>query len=396
MGDAPLARRRRLVSKLYRGTHWGVAACRPFSRIPHDRARHAGLHFSQFTWGAQATAKKMNQNSDTEADNGSASTPRARPQLFGAPRAAQPLNDFGPSILATIDGGQPRFSNRRRRQSKLWWLVLGVPVAAAALYGAVRINTAQPSMAAQASAVNAAPKAVPVVQAASAVARVAAAPASSVVPQGAATIETVAQAASAPTTGVRVPIAAAAASGAALPVLVAAVAAPPPTVAQPVPPLMAPVESKPSTASIEKPPAVSRPEVVAAKPPRTERSKDSGKDSSKAVKPSAESRSKEKQPAQAEAASPAKTRLADASGTGKAPYVEPARGTPDSDAELLAAMLPHLQRLSAAPAPPTSPAYNKRCGTQKGKAADACRVKFCNGRQGSDAACPVKPAAKAP
>jgi len=62
-----------------------------------------------------------------------------------------------------------------------------------------------------------------------------------------------------------------------------------------------------------------------------------------------------------------------------------ARGA-DSDAELLAAMLPHLKRL---PPAPSSPAYEKRCGQLTGDAAVDCRAKFCKGREGADAACPA-------
>ena len=58
----------------------------------------------------------------------------------------------------------------------------------------------------------------------------------------------------------------------------------------------------------------------------------------------------------------------------------------DSDAELLAAMLPHLKRI---PPAPSSPAYEKRCGQLIGDAAVDCRAKFCKGREGADAACPA-------
>ncbi len=61
----------------------------------------------------------------------------------------------------------------------------------------------------------------------------------------------------------------------------------------------------------------------------------------------------------------------------------PASPAADGDAELLAAMLPHLQRLSG----PTSPAHARRCGTLKDKAAEDCLARFCNGREGADAAC---------
>lgn len=57
----------------------------------------------------------------------------------------------------------------------------------------------------------------------------------------------------------------------------------------------------------------------------------------------------------------------------------------NDDAELLAAMLPHLKRRGTIP---TSPAYERRCGQLEGQAAADCRTKFCNGREGVDAACP--------
>jgi hypothetical protein len=58
----------------------------------------------------------------------------------------------------------------------------------------------------------------------------------------------------------------------------------------------------------------------------------------------------------------------------------------DSDAELLAAMLPHLKRTAALS---SSPAYEKRCGQLTGDAAVNCRSKFCKGREGADPACPA-------
>ncbi len=67
----------------------------------------------------------------------------------------------------------------------------------------------------------------------------------------------------------------------------------------------------------------------------------------------------------------------------------------DSDADLLAAMLPHLSHLKQQPLGPGSPALEKRCGRLSGEAALECRAKFCNGREGSDAACPAA-AASAP
>ncbi|MGY4828185.1 hypothetical protein ACVNIS_06380 [Sphaerotilaceae bacterium SBD11-9] len=57
----------------------------------------------------------------------------------------------------------------------------------------------------------------------------------------------------------------------------------------------------------------------------------------------------------------------------------------DTDAELLAAMLPHLRSTPA----PSSPAFERRCGQLTGDALASCRVRFCNGRQGEDSACPA-------
>ncbi|WOB07044.1 hypothetical protein [Piscinibacter gummiphilus] len=70
---------------------------------------------------------------------------------------------------------------------------------------------------------------------------------------------------------------------------------------------------------------------------------------------------------------------------GAAPLPKPTTKSANDDAELIAAMLPHLKRRGTAP---TSPGYEKRCGHLDGDAAVDCRVKFCNGREGVDAACP--------
>jgi hypothetical protein len=56
----------------------------------------------------------------------------------------------------------------------------------------------------------------------------------------------------------------------------------------------------------------------------------------------------------------------------------------DEDTELLAAMLPHLRTVAAR----SSPAHERRCGGLTGPAATACYARFCNGREGVDAACP--------
>src|SRR5882724_70076 len=59
----------------------------------------------------------MNQTSNSASSRGD------RPQLFGAARAADQHIDFGPSILSTIDGGESRSSaprSRFARKSVLW------------------------------------------------------------------------------------------------------------------------------------------------------------------------------------------------------------------------------------------------------------------------------------
>lgn len=56
----------------------------------------------------------------------------------------------------------------------------------------------------------------------------------------------------------------------------------------------------------------------------------------------------------------------------------------DPDVEVVAAMLPYLN----APKRPESPGLEQRCGALSGGAASTCRAKFCNGREGSDPACP--------
>lgn len=61
----------------------------------------------------------------------------------------------------------------------------------------------------------------------------------------------------------------------------------------------------------------------------------------------------------------------------------------DSDAALLAAMLPYLHRSPAlAGTAPRSAAFDKRCGGLQGTASAKCRVTFCEGLEGHDAACP--------
>ena len=56
----------------------------------------------------------------------------------------------------------------------------------------------------------------------------------------------------------------------------------------------------------------------------------------------------------------------------------------DPDVEVVAAMLPYL----STPTGPESPGLDRRCGGLSGNAANVCRAKFCNGREGADPACP--------
>lgn len=251
----------------------------------------------------------------------------ARPQLFNAPSSttvnAKRHADFGPSILATIDGGQSRFGTPRDRQVArrvLWIGTLALVVVAA--YLGVRFSGERAGPTAQAVVVeHAPPPAAPVVLKA---VDPAASAASSVVAQGAAAIETV--------TPVAVAASAAAASSA-------------PSVATSLNNIQLALDRSEPVPLVKK--------QAAEKAPNKDVVKHRG----------------------AAPATPSAERPATRAGT-----------APDTDAELLAAMLPHLKRRVSAP---TSPAYEKRCGQLRGDAALDCRAKFCNGRQGVDAACPA-------
>jgi hypothetical protein len=249
-----------------------------------------------------------------------------RPQLFKAPSAASKSNanarrhaDFGPSILATIDGGQTRFARRRDRLSARRVLLMGaLALLVAGTYVGVKFNASR--VAASPEVVVARAPLPVVVKAVEVPTPVPAAPASVV--QGAAAIETVAAVLAPPT--------AASSSAANLATSLTNIQ-------------LALDRSEPAAAVKEK---------LATK---------------EAVKLRAAA------PASADATKPANK---------TAPASEIA------DADLLAAMLPHLKRGMVAP---TSPAYEKRCGPLTGEAAVDCRAKFCNGREGADAACPVGP-----
>jgi len=237
--------------------------------------------------------------------------------LFNAPASAAATAkrhaDFGPSILATIDGGQARFARPRDRLPGKGLLIVGaLALMVAAGYLGVKFSGSR-------AAPEAAVPAAPVLRA------VEAAPSASqpqsVIAQGAAAIETVAPA---------------------------------------VVPASASAASQPSTAAtslnnIQL--ALDRSEPVQAK---------------KEVVTSKEAQTPRRAPPTVNVKSSAKPAV-------------------DDDADLLAAMLPHLKRGAVAP---TSPAYEKRCRQLTGEAAADCRAKFCSGKQGADAACPAvaKPA----
>jgi hypothetical protein len=244
----------------------------------------------------------------------------ARPQLFNAPEGKKPHSsarghaDFGPSILATIDGGQSRIARSRDRSPFNRVLLLAVlALVAAAVYVGLKFSTARASAAQQ--VVAAAPAEMPV----------AAKPAEVAVPavsqadlQGAAAIETVAtvaETASAPT---------------------------------PASDQAASINSLQQTLDRSEPAPVKKEKAV----------------------------SKSAQP----------TRTASSTTRSPKPGAKKAATQADTDADLLAAMLPHIAR---GPGAPTSPAFERRCGQLTGAAAVVCKTKFCNGREGVDAACPA-------
>jgi hypothetical protein len=235
----------------------------------------------------------------------------ARPQLFNAPASttvnAKRQPDFGPSILATIDGGQARFARSRGLPGKGLLIVGALALMGAAAYLGVKFSGSR-------SASDIPMAAAPVLKAVEA-----APPASQpvAVAQGAAAIETV-------TPPVAAPASEAAASQ---PITVAASL------------------NNIQQALDRSEPAPAKKEVVAVKEAQAPRRAPS----TVSAKPSA-------------------------------------KPTLDDDADLLAAMLPHLKRTAATP---TSPAYEKRCGQLASEAAADCRAKFCSGKQGTDPACPA-------
>jgi hypothetical protein len=261
----------------------------------------------------------------------------ARPQLFGEPTAStssksrQP--DFGPSILATIDGKprrETRVSHATPLTRVLWMSALALAVVA--VYFAVKFGMLPDASSVPSPSVVAAPAPVPkpsptVEPVVAAVAPVVAAASAS---DGAASIENVAVAP------------ASAASSTEQPTTTPNVAASPHNIQQAL--------AKPGTAEPQK---VAKP-VAPKEPVAVPKASAAPKDNTATAR--------------------------------AAPAPKPSAKTGnDGDAELLAAMLPHLKRRGTTP---TSPAYEKRCGQLSEDAAVECRAKFCNGREGVDAACP--------
>lgn len=253
-----------------------------------------------------------------------------RPQLFKEPSAKPAATkrhaDFGPSILATIDGRQARFTAPRDRVPAKRVLLIGVmALVIGAAYVGVKFNAShQAAVSDAAPMASALPVAAPAPPVVVKVTEAAASAPLAIVAQGAAAIETVEPPA--------VPASAQTASSA-------------PNVAA-------------SHDNIQLALNITEPA------PAKKVSKVAGKEPSLTYRGAAPASPKTNKP------------------------VTKAAPAPDTiaDADLLAAMLPHLKR---SPTAPTSPDYEKRCGKLTGDAALDCRAKFCNGRQGVDAACPA-------
>lgn len=272
-----------------------------------------------------------------------------RPQLFGDPGPHKPSSkprhpDFGPSILATIDG-TPRRDSRTRDATPLkrvmWMSVLALGVVA--LYFAVKFgmmptgssSSSVPALAAAPAAASASALVVKVTEPVAMAPVVAQAASAASAGDGAASIENV---------------------------VVASTPAP--------------------AASAD---AVTPARNVAASLNNVEQAlaRSDIPDPRKATKPEAP---KERGAANQDGPAAKKEVVATARTAAPAPAPKPASKSANDDTELLAAMLPHLKRRASAP---TSPAFEQRCGQLSGDALVECRVKFCNGREGVDAACPA-------
>lgn len=254
-----------------------------------------------------------------------------RPQLFKEAASPRPRSnrqpDFGPSILATIDGGQPRHSASRDRVSiRRVLFMAAVALTAVALYLGVKLTGSRSS---------AAPS----------------------------------------------PVVAAVQMPAPAPVVVAKAIEPPVMLEPPA----GQASAAQGAASIENvPPPVQPASSAASVLPASEPARaDMIRQALDRSEPEPTVPPKSTNPPERPQATRVATR-----GTAAAPASPKPKAKPssDNDAELLAAMLPHLKRNTGSP---TSPAYDKRCGQLVGEAEVDCRAKFCNGREGADAACPV-------
>jgi len=284
----------------------------------------------------------MNQTSHLDKE-----TRRAPPQLFG-PSPAKRHPDFEESILATIDGGSQSAGVGSGTRLKAFAILGGVALASAAVYFAAHVwgsSSTIPSGGLHASGSRVRLSATQ--REAAPFEPVASAPVALVdktsAPQAMASIETVTE------PGSKVPTSVVASAG---DERLASVSAPVSTV---LPSDKAVGASAISTGA--------RPSASAA--------------SASASRPSAGEAKRERRRGN----SGAKVAKASTSAsTGKR------KSQRDADAELLAAMLPYL---SAAPVP-TSPGLEKRCGVSGVGHSTACRLKYCNGREGVDVACPVE------
>ncbi len=255
----------------------------------------------------------------------------ARPQLFKEPSAKSAASrskhhaDFGPSILATIDGKQARFATPRGHISAKRVMLMGVlALVIAAAYVGVKFNASRQAAGPGATSTPVLPvSAVPTAAVALKVNEATASAPSATAAQGAAAIETVAQP-----------------------------AAPASQTASSAANVAASLNNIQLALNISEPASAKKDGKAAGKEPSV---------TYRGAAPASPSTNK---PASKGAPAPDTA----------------------ADADLLAAMLPHLKRTTALP---TSPDYAKRCGKMTGDAALDCRAKFCDGREGADAACPV-------
>ncbi|MBL0730540.1 hypothetical protein [Piscinibacter sp. HJYY11] len=271
-----------------------------------------------------------------------------RPQLFGDPGPHKPSSkprhpDFGPSILATIDGS-PRRDTRTRDGAPLtrvlWMSVLALGVVA--VYFAVKFGLLPTgSSSSEAPVLAAAPVAVP----ASAQVMKVSDPVGLAALAGAAASAASANDGAASIENVAVAIAAAPAAS-------AGTSASSPNVAA----SLNNVQQALARADGSEPRTTAKPEAPKERRVVTESAPAAKKEVTAAARP-----------------------------VPPAPTPTSTNKSANDDAELLAAMLPHLKRKGSAP---TSPAFEKRCGQLSDDALVECRVKFCNGREGVDPACP--------